>query len=133
MRRIPTPLALPVLAAAILAGCGSADPGPPTGSAVPKPQKPFATDAGAGVLSCLQSAKIPVVRTAPQVLRVGNPAAKMRIYIAQTTGAADLDQLRGRAEGAEIVGDLEFFTGNGSEGEIDAIEGCVNAHGSDAG
>lgn len=131
MRRFISPLALPVLAAALLAGCGSADPGPPTGGAVPKPQKPFAVDVGSGFVACLRAAKIPVNRTAPQVIQVGDPAQKMHVFVAQTPGAADVDQLQGRAEGAEVVGSLEFFTGNGTESAIDAIEGCVNAHGSD--
>jgi hypothetical protein len=130
MRRTAIRLALPGLAAALMAGC-SADPGPPTAGAVPKPQKPFATDAGGGFVACLQAAKIPFGRTSPQVIRVGDPAQKMHVFVAQTAGAADVDQLQGRAEGAEVVGSLEFFTGNGTEGAIQAVEGCVNAHGSD--
>jgi hypothetical protein len=130
MRRTATRLALTGLAAVLLAGC-NADPGPPTGGAAPKPQKPFATDVGAGFVACLRSAKIPVDRTSPQVIQVGDPAQKMHVFVAQTPGAADVDQLQGRAEGAEVVGSLEFFTGNGTEASIDAIEGCVNAHGSD--
>lgn len=125
------PLPVTVLAAVVLAGCGSADPGPPTGSAVPTPQRPVALDAGGGFVGCLEGAKIPVKRTGPQEIQVGDPAQKMHVFVAQTSGQADLDQLQGRAEGAEVVGNLEFFTGNGTEGAIQAIEGCVNAHGGD--
>lgn len=127
MRRLAA-LALPLL---VLAGCGNADPGPPTGGAVPHAGKPSALDPGAGVLGCLLAARIPAKRVSPQVIQVGTPTEAMKVFVARTEGEALTLQVRGEAEGAELVNRLLFYPGRGPEGEVDAIEGCVNAHSTD--
>ncbi len=131
MSRGPGCFLLLLLALGAFAGCGSADPGPPTGANVPRSEAPRALDPAPGTLACLVSAHLAARRVSPQVIQIGPAASRTRIFVAGTIGAAELDQLRGRAEGAEVADRLEFFPGHAPEGEVTAIEGCVNAHSTD--
>ncbi len=131
MRR-PLARSVPTLAAlAVLAGCGSADPGSPTGAQVPHSERPASLDPATGTLSCLTDAHLDARRVTRQIIQIGPVAAGTKVYVAGTIGAAELDQLRGRAEGAEVADRLEFFPGSAPEREVAVIEGCVNTHSTD--
>jgi hypothetical protein len=110
----------------VLAGCGSADPGPPSASNAPHPAAPQAFDPVPAMLGCLGARGIKAERTGAYGVVVEPAAAGMRIRFAPTPADADADQLRGQVEGAEVVQRIVFYPGSASDAQLDPVEQCVN-------
>jgi hypothetical protein len=113
-------------AAVALAGCGSANPAPPSPKDAARAAQPQAFDPVPGMLGCLGSRGVKAERIGPYEIRIEPRAAGMKIRFAPTPADADADQLRGNAEGAEVVQRIVFWTGTASDAQLEPVELCVN-------
>lgn len=113
-----------VIAAAVLGGCGGADAPPPRDPA--QAGKVFAFDPIPDILGCLGARGIRAKRTGPYEVRVEPFSDGMRIRFAPTPADADVTQLRGGAEGAEVVRRILFYVGTAPDERIERVEKCVD-------
>lgn len=125
-RALVLPLAL--LASAGLGACGGSDAVTPprpgvvgAHAVVPRPYNPMTN-----VVACLHGEGIATRPTAPNEVRLAPAATGMRVRLAITPGAADAAQLRGGAEGAEVIGSAMLFVGSASDAQIARVERCLN-------
>jgi hypothetical protein len=112
MRRL-APL---LLAAAVLAGCGT-DHGIGDGSYDPRDSR----------IACLAKEGLPAHKAgANDVLVTAAGRPPLRIYFASTPGEAEALAVQGRANGAEQLGRALLYVGDASESLLSRIEGCLD-------
>src|SRR3954451_1664361 len=121
MRRL-VPL---LVCAAALAGCKASDAPPPKTKVQGKIQPSF--DPVPDLQRCLGGKRIENERTGPYDVRVGPKGEGMHIRVAPTPADADASQLRGQAEGAEVVRRIIFFVGTAPDDRVEPVEGCVDS------
>ncbi|HEX3316613.1 MAG TPA: hypothetical protein VHR88_01235 [Solirubrobacteraceae bacterium] len=107
--------AVPFLAAALLAGCGT-DHGIGDGSYDPRDSR----------IACLAKQGLPAHKAgASDVLVTPAGSPPLRIYFASTPGEAEALAVEGRASGAEQLGRSLLYVGRASEPLLTKIEGCL--------
>lgn len=118
-----------------LAGCGGdATRGPEqAGGPVGSGQQGGGTPAGAQAydprstpLTCVTGARLPGRRIGPADFEVGRPGIGPLVHYVATEGAAEDQQLKGRAEGAEVIGRALLYTRQATESELHTVERCLN-------
>lgn len=123
-------LALAGLAAAALAGCGSSFKAV-AGSGVPAATaKPL----GNGVIDvaprphaqCMQRAGLPARRIGLTTIQVGALPAGPTVIFEPDPNGAEMEQIQGKAEGAEIIGAAMLFVHGASDKELAKIETCLD-------
>jgi hypothetical protein len=117
-------LGLLLVCVATLAGCKASDAPPPAKPVHGAIQPAF--DPVPDLLRCLGGKRIEARRTGPYDVRVGPEDQGMHIRVAPTPADADATQLRGRAEGAEVVRRIIFFVGTAPDNRVAPVEGCVD-------
>lgn len=119
-----------------LAGCGDdATRGPEqAGGPVGAGQEGGGTSAAAPAydprsapLQCIGAARLPARRIGPADFEVGQPGVGPLVHYVATEGAAEDQQLKGKAEGAEVIGRALLYTRQASESELHAVEKCLNS------
>jgi hypothetical protein len=125
--------ALLALAGVVAGGCGSGKVNPPGPGKVARPERPSAYRPSAPVIGCLRAARVPVRDAGPGQFGIGSPASGMRLVFAETVPSAQLAQLRGQAEGAEVVNRVLFYVGRARDAEIKTVEACLDANTSQSG
>lgn len=122
-------IAVSGIAVAALAGCGSSFK-TIAGSNVPAAtQKPI----GYGVVDqaslphtkCLQAAGLPAVRVGPTTIQVGKLPSGPTIQFAPDPNAAEAEQIRGQAQGAEVIGASLLDVNGASDKELKIVEACL--------
>jgi hypothetical protein len=116
-------------AAVALAGCGGAvrvQPTTPAGSSqlasrgrVDSPVKMK------NHLACLRDAHLAVQVLSSTQLRIGAAPAGPTIVFTPTPGAAQAEQIGGKAEAAEVIGSALVYPNQGSDGEMATIGACL--------
>jgi hypothetical protein len=76
-------------------------------------------------LKCIKQQGLPVRDVGITGLQIGSPSSGPLVEFTPTPGAAQADQIRGRAQGAEAIGSALLYPNQGSEGELQAIENCL--------
>jgi hypothetical protein len=79
----------------------------------------------AGRLACLRTHHLPVSEVGATGLQVGPLPAGVTIRFAPTPGAAQADQIDGRAQGAEVIGSALLYPNGASDSELGVIENCI--------
>jgi hypothetical protein len=112
----------PVVLALALAACGSTavHPGGAGRGRVDDPRT-----AKVDRVACLKNDRLPVQEVGPSGLQIGAPPAGPRVLFTPTPGAAQADQIRARAQGAEIIGSALLYPNQGSDQELAQIETCL--------
>jgi hypothetical protein len=129
--RLPATASWPalVLSALALAGCGAVQvqATTPAGSArlasrgrVDSPLRDVRNHLG-----CLRDAHLPVQVLSPTELQVGPAAAGATIRFAPTPGAAQADQIQGKAQGAEVIGSALVYPHQASEAALARVAACL--------
>jgi hypothetical protein len=116
-----------VLAAVALSACGTT--AKPVAGAVSTAGKP----SGRGVvddprkkhLRCLQQHHLQVVKIGGTGLQVGTPGSGPTVSFQPTPGAAQEDQISGRAENAEVIGSALLYPNQASDTELQVVEDCL--------
>jgi hypothetical protein len=109
-------LAVLLVAAALLAGCGTGH-GIGDGSYDPRDSR----------VTCLTKEGLPAHKAgASDVLVTPRGSAPLRIYFASTPGEAEALAVEARANGAEQLGRTLLYVGNASEPLLTKIEGCLD-------
>lgn len=111
----------------VLAACGTKS-NPPAGSV-----SPTATTAGHARLddprtkhlNCLRAQRIPVQEVGSTGLQIGSPPSGPSVQFAPTPGAAQADQIQGRAPGAEVIGSALLYPNQASDKLLLAVESCL--------
>jgi hypothetical protein len=120
------PLALIALAPA---GCGAVrvHPTTPSGAATLASRGKL-DDPATNVdnhLGCLRGAHLPVQVLSPIKLQVGPPPAGPTIVFTPSVSVAQAEQIQGRAQAAEVIGDALVYPNQGSDGELATIGACL--------
>jgi hypothetical protein len=76
-------------------------------------------------VACMQSDHLQVQEVGLAGLQIGAPPEGPRVVFTPTPGAAQADQIRGQAQGAEVIGSALLYPNQGSDQELAAIETCL--------
>lgn len=122
------PVALAAVAALLVAGCGSTrtpeQSGGPNavlgGGARATPYDPRATP-----LSCMQADGLPARLDGERAIVVGTGPGAPRAYFQVDGGTAQGTQVRGDAQGAEVIGSALLYTNAGSDALLKRVETCL--------
>ena len=76
-------------------------------------------------LDCIRGKGISARPVGLDVIEVGGPAGAQKIFFAADRGAATGLQVRGKAEGAEVIGSALYYVGAGDLGTTSVVEGCL--------
>jgi hypothetical protein len=79
----------------------------------------------AGRLDCLRAHHLDVTEVGSTGLQVGPLPAGATIRFAPSSGAAEGDQIRGTAQGAEVIGSALLYPNQAPDSELHVIENCV--------
>jgi hypothetical protein len=128
-RRVVPWLAL-ALTAISLAGCGSSvqvqPAASPTSSELASRGR---VDSPAtnmhNYLGCMRAGHLPVQSVSPTRLQLGPLPAGATIMFAPTPGASEADQIRGSAQGAEVIGSALLYPNQAPETALSVIEACL--------
>jgi hypothetical protein len=122
---------LPALALATLAlaGCGAVkvQPSAPAGSTKlsSRGQVDSPLTDVRNHLGCLRDEHLPVQVLSPTELQVGTAPAGATIIFTSTPGAAQADQIEGKAQGAEVIGSALVYPHQASDADLTSIAGCL--------
>jgi hypothetical protein len=117
------------LAAVALAGCGAIKVKPVASSSSSAPvgrgriDDPRTTKNNH--LACLRQAGLSVREVGTTGLQVGTPPSGPTIVWTPTPGAAQTEQIEGKAPGAEVIGSALVYPNQGSDDVLERIEACV--------
>src|SRR5579884_4253137 len=76
-------------------------------------------------VGCLEHDHLPVREVGLTGLDIGAPPAGPRVVFVPTPGAAQADQIRAEAQGAEVIGSALLYPNQGSDAELAQIETCL--------
>ncbi len=76
-------------------------------------------------LGCMRDAHLPVQVVSPTRLQVGAAPAGATIVFDATPGGAQHDQIRGSAQGAEVIGSALVYPNQAPESMLSGIEACL--------
>jgi hypothetical protein len=122
LARLTAVSALTALALA-LAACGSTAVHPSGGSSRGRIDDPRVSKADR--VQCLKDEHLPVQEVGLTDLQIGSPPAGPRVVFTPTPGAAQADQIRAQAQGAEVIGSALLYPNQGSDDELAQIETCL--------
>jgi hypothetical protein len=105
------------LAAIALSACGSSTAKPAGRGVVDDPR--------AKHLTCMQQHHLPVVKVGETNLQVGAPGSGPAINFQPTSGSAQERQIEAQAQNAEVIGSALLYPNQGSDDELQVIEGCL--------
>jgi hypothetical protein len=123
-------IALTGMAAAALAGCGSSFKAV-AGSSVPAAtSKPL----GYGVVDqaplphvkCMRAAGLPAVRVGQARIQVGTLPSGPTVVFEPDPNTAEGDQIKGQAQGAEVIGASLLYVHGASDAELTKVEACLD-------
>ncbi len=122
------PLALVLVAGVLVAGCGSSrtpeQSGGPNavlgGGARATPYDPRTTP-----LACMRAKGLPAAIDGADAIRIGAGPGAPRAVFAPDGGTAQGTQIRGDAEGAEVIGSALLYTNGGGDTVLGKIEKCL--------
>ena len=115
-------------AALLLAGCGAVQvqPTTPAGSAKlasrGRVDRPVAMRNHVG---CLRDAHLPVHVVSSTQLQIGAAPSGPTVVFTPTPGAAQAEQINGKAQGAEVIGTALVYPNQGSSAELGTIGTCL--------
>jgi hypothetical protein len=112
------------LAVLALTGCGSTAVHPRAPGAS-RGQIDDPRTAKADRVQCLQNDHLPVQEVGLTGLQIGPAPAGPRVMFEPTPGAAQGAQLKGQAQGAEVIGSALLYPNQGSDAELAQIETCL--------
>lgn len=75
---------------------------------------------------CMQSDHLPVQEVGQTGLQIGAPPAGATVVFTPTAGAAQADQIRGQAQGAEVIGSALLYPHQAPDGELGQIASCLS-------
>jgi hypothetical protein len=76
-------------------------------------------------VACLKDNHLPVQEVGASGLQIGAPPDGPRVVFTPTPGAAQADQIRAAAQGAEVIGSALLYPNQGSDQELAQIETCL--------
>jgi hypothetical protein len=118
-----------LLGAVALAGCGSVKVQPASAAGSTQLASRGRVDSPLtdmrNHLGCLRDAHLPVQVVSATTLQVGPAPSGPRIVFTPTPGAAQADQIRGVAQGAEAIGTALVYPNQGSDAEMGSIGACL--------
>jgi hypothetical protein len=127
-RWVPPWLGL-ALTALALAGCGSVQVQPASSAGSTKLASRGRVDSPAtnmhNYLGCMRAGHLPVQSVSPTRLQVGPAPAGATIVFTPTPGASQADQIRGSAQGAEVIGSALVYPNQAPEPALSVIEACL--------
>jgi hypothetical protein len=116
------------VAALALTGCGAVKVQPTTPAGSAKLASRGRVDSPVNMknhLGCLRAAHLPVQVVSSTRLQVGPAPAGPTIVFTATPGAAQADQIEGRAQAAEVIGTALVYPNQGSDTELGTIGACL--------
>lgn len=81
---------------------------------------------GPNYLKCIRDRGLPAVEVGASDIQVGQSPVGPTIRFLPTPGAATAAQIAGDSQGAEVIGAALLYPNRGSNGELHAIEGCLD-------
>ncbi len=75
-------------------------------------------------MKCLRQHHVPVIEVGGTGLQIGF-AGGPTVTFEPTPGAAQGDQIRNRAQGAEVIGSALLYPNQASDAELTTIEQCL--------
>jgi hypothetical protein len=130
-KRVHTAAQTAAVAVAVLAlaGCGSVRVQPTTPAGASQLASRGRVDSPLtdmrNHLGCLRDAHLAVQVVSPTRLQVGPAPAGPTIVFTSTPGAAQADQIEGRAQSAEVIGTALVYPNQGSDAELSSIGACL--------
>lgn len=112
------------LAAALLCGC-SATVKPPQGRGkIDDPRTSVVNH-----LQCIQSAHLPARAVGQVNIQIGSLPSGPTVHFLPTPGAAQAAQISGQPQyqGAEVIGSALLYPHQGTDAELNQIEGCLSS------
>lgn len=88
-----------------------------------------AYDPVAAPLRCMRRKHVHAYRDGGNVIQVAPKATGPRVVFTSTQGDAQAAQIRGQAEGAEVIGPALLYVRDSSDGLIKVMEKCLDAGG----
>jgi hypothetical protein len=76
-------------------------------------------------VQCLRSDHLPVQEIGLTNLQIGAAPAGPRVVFEPTPGAAQGEQIKSQAQGAEVIGSALLYPNQGSDAELGQIETCL--------
>lgn len=134
LRTRALPLLLGALAATGLAACGSnAHVSTPPRAGIVKGApgargggvKPDTSNPSASLIACLGQHRVGAHQAAPDDVAVDPPEAGIHVRFLGTDGDAQAEQIRGGADGAEVILNALLYTGRGTDAQLKTVESCV--------
>lgn len=128
-RRLPA-LVAGALCVVGIAACGTGPvrhPAKPAVIAAAKPTgaKPDTSNPSQSLISCLAEHKVAAHVSGPGDVAVDPPQAGVHVTFMGTDGQAQSAQLRGDAEGAEVILNALLYVGHGDDTLLKTVETCV--------
>ena len=109
------------LAVVALSACGSAVKPSQGRGRVDDPRT-----GGPDYLKCIRDQGLTAVEVGATGIQVGQPSAGPTIRFLPTPGAATAAQIDGNTQGAEVIGAALLYPNGASNGELQAVEGCLD-------
>jgi len=126
-RRLAVPIALAAFAAA---GCGAVNVQPKIPRSSPRLVSRGQVDSPLtkihNHLACMRDAHLDVHVVSPIKLQVDSAPSGPTVMFTPTAGAAQAAQIDGNSQGAEAIGPALLYPNQGSPGELDSIEDCLD-------
>jgi hypothetical protein len=117
------------LAAVALVGCGAvhvkpvASPGSTTPASRGQVDDPLTHQPDR--VACMRQDGLAVQEIGTTGLQIGPAGTGPTVTFTPTPGAAQADQIEGRAPGAEVIGAALLYPRQASDGELKAVEDCL--------
>lgn len=116
-------LALPAIVATVaLAGCGSITVHSAHGS---RGRVDDALTTNPNHVKCLRNHHLPVQVSGTTRLQIGALPAGPTVVFTPSGGAAEEQQIEGKAQGAELIGSALLYPHGASDSELTTIENCI--------
>ena len=126
-KRVQTAVAFAALAFAV-AGCGAVQVQPTTPAGSSTLASRGRVDSPVKMknhLACLRDAHLPVQVVSATRLQIGPAPAGPTIVFSPTPGGAQVYQIDGSAQAAEVIGSALVYPNQGSDGEMATIGACL--------
>jgi hypothetical protein len=130
VRRLAPPVAVAALAALAVTGCGAVRVQPTVPAGSPRLVSRGRVDSPLtnihNHLACMQGAHLDVHVVSPIKLQVDAAPGGPTVVFTPTPGAAQAAQIDGSVQGAEAIGPALLYPNQGSDGELNSIEDCLD-------
>lgn len=91
----------------------------------PRPIKPDTSNPSGSLIACLAKRRVAAHPTSGNEVAIDPPEAGIHLRFVGTDGDAQSAQLRGDADGAEVILNALLYVGQGTDAQLKPVETCV--------